>query len=89
MLHAGVAVVCVHLLLAGRRVRWVGARCSPGLLVKVLGESPWGAPLRHPPGWDIAIAPFAHASGLVAGTACAVFAEGVTWWRRRSFIASD
>jgi hypothetical protein len=37
------------------------------LLVKVVSESPWGAPLRQVPGWDIAVAPFAHASGLVAG----------------------
>ncbi len=87
VVHAGVAVVCAHLLFTGHR--WLGGAMLAGLLVKVLGESPWGAALRHPPGWDIAIAPFAHASGLVAGTACAVFAEGVTWWRRRPFIASD
>jgi hypothetical protein len=33
--------------------------------------------LRHPPGWDIATAPFAHASGLVAGLAAAMFCDAL------------
>ncbi len=81
VVHAGVAIVCVYLIVAGRR--FVGGGILAGLLAKVLSESPWGAPLRHPPGWDIAIAPAAHACGLVAGLACAAFVEAVAWLRRR------
>jgi rhomboid family GlyGly-CTERM serine protease len=82
VLHAGVAVVAVDLLLAGPRARrGIGAVLALGLLLKVLAEAPWGPALRHPAGWDIATAPFAHASGLVAGTVCALAAE--CWARRR------
>jgi hypothetical protein len=49
-----------------------------GLIVKLLLEAPWGAPLRHPAGIDIAVAPLAHASGAVAGLVCAVVARLVT-----------
>ena len=38
-----------------------------GLALKVMAETPWGEVLRHPAGWDIAVVPFAHASGLAAG----------------------
>jgi len=42
----------------------------------VASETPWAAEaLRHPAGWDIAIAPFAHASGLVAGIVASALAE--------------
>lgn len=86
VVHAGVAIVCVHLLFAGHR--WLGGAMLAGVLLKVLSETPWGAPLRHPPGWDIAIAPLAHASGLIAGFACAVLAEAVAWRRRgRPFVS--
>jgi rhomboid family GlyGly-CTERM serine protease len=87
VVHAGVAIVCVHLLLAGHRL--LGAAMLGGLLAKVLSETPWGAPLRHAAGWDIAIAPLAHASGLVAGTACALIAEGGARWRRRRSIVGE
>jgi hypothetical protein len=33
-----------------------------------------GAPLRVGSGWDFATAPLAHATGLVAGTLCAIAA---------------
>ena len=82
VVHAGVAIVALHLVLHGHR--WVGGAVLAGLLAKVVSESPWGAPLRYPPGWDIAIAPFAHASGLVAGTACALLAEASAWLGRRA-----
>jgi hypothetical protein len=39
--------------------------------VKLLIEAPWGPALRHPPDWDIAIAPLAHATGAIAGLAAA------------------
>jgi rhomboid family GlyGly-CTERM serine protease len=85
VVHAGVAIVGVHLLFAGHRV--LGGAILGVLLAKVLSETPWGAPLRHPPGWDIAIAPLAHACGLIAGTACAALAEGLASLRRRRVSA--
>ncbi len=76
VLHAGVAVAAVHLLFAGAgRRRAVGAALAAGLVLKVVAEAPWAAPLRQAPGWDIAIAPMAHASGAAAGFACAAGAE--------------
>lgn len=81
VLHAGVAVVAVHLIVAARGTRrLVGAGVLAGVAIKVLVEAPWGEALRHPAGWDIAVAPLAHASGLVAGAAMAGLAEGL---RRR------
>lgn len=50
-----------------RRVRWVGAAIAAGLVTKVLLEQPWRGALAHGAGWDIAIAPLAHASGALAG----------------------
>ncbi len=69
VLHAGVAVAALHLMrspnqLAARRI---GMALAAGALAKVLLEQPWGPALRHWPGWDIPIAPLAHASGLVSG----------------------
>ena len=83
VLHAGVAVVAVHLVCdekGGRARRWTGAAVAAGLVVKVLSESPWGATLRRPEGWDIAVAPLAHATGTLAGAGCGLIAE---WLRPR------
>lgn len=55
----------------GRR-RAVGALLAAGLAAKLLLEAPWAGPLRHAPGWDIAIAPLAHAAGALAGALCAL-----------------
>jgi len=78
VLHAGVAIVAVHLLACGApKQRRIGAAILVGLVAKVLLEAPWAGPLRHPAGWDIAVAPMAHASGLVMGVLCAVIAEGL------------
>lgn len=75
VLHAAVAVVAVQLVIDARGARRaIGAALLIGLIAKVVSESPWGAPLRHPAGWDIAVAPLAHATGLVAGAACALLA---------------
>jgi rhomboid family GlyGly-CTERM serine protease len=86
VLHAGVAIVGVHLVWRGApRQRRIGAAILVVLLGKVLGETPWNGPLRHPAGWDIAVAPLAHASGLVMGVLCAVIAEATarrTYHRR-------
>ncbi len=80
VLHAGVAVIAVVLLWAPNAStrRWVGLALLAGLVVKVLLETPWGAPLRHPAGIDIAVAPLAHASGLIAGLLCAIVARLAT-----------
>jgi rhomboid family GlyGly-CTERM serine protease len=80
--HAGVAVVGVHLLWRGApRARWIGGALLVGLLVKVLAEAPWAGPVRYAAGWDIAIAPLAHASGAAAGVVWALLMNG--WARRR------
>ncbi len=75
LVHAAVAIICVYLIGAGHRV--LGGAMLAGEIVKVLSEAPWGAPLRHPEGWDIAVAPLAHASGLIAGVLCALVAESL------------
>jgi rhomboid family GlyGly-CTERM serine protease len=83
VLHAGVAAVALHLIVATRGTRRrIGIAVFAGLLLKVLLETPWGAALRHPAGWDVAVAPFAHASGLVAGATLAALSEA---WARRPF----
>ena len=83
VLHAGVVVVAVHLVFEGTRTqRRVGAATLLIVLIKVLNETPWAGPLSHPAGWDIAVAPMAHASGLVAGVLTALAAQA--WHRRRT-----
>lgn len=81
VLHAGVAAAAVHLSWAGRTVqRRIGFAILAVLAIKLAGEAPWGDALRHHAGWDIAIAPLAHATGALAGAICAVACEA---WRRR------
>ncbi len=83
VVHAGVAIAAAQLVADGHRgQRVVGVLVLGGLLVKVISETPWRGPLLHPEGWDIAIAPMAHASGLVAGLLC--FAAARLWQRTRS-----
>jgi rhomboid family GlyGly-CTERM serine protease len=82
VLHAGVAVAGLHLIWHARgRRRAIGIALLGVMAVKLIGESPWGAPLRHPVGWDIAVAPLAHASGAVAGLLVAALIEA--WTSRR------
>ncbi len=73
-LHAGVAVAAVAIVreAALRRDRVLGALLLAGLCTKVLGEQAWVHTLVTPPGWDIAVAPLAHASGTVCGTLTAL-----------------
>ncbi len=73
VLHAAVAVATWQLLRGdpGRR-RVIGAALALGLVTKLALEAPWQGPLRQLPGWDIAIAPAAHASGALAGWLCAI-----------------
>ena len=75
VVHAGVAIVIAFVLITGTRAqRLVGSAVLVGFCAKLLSESPWGEALRHPAGWDIAVAPIAHASGALAGAACAAVA---------------
>ena len=84
VLHAGVAVASLYLVMCGVRTqRWIGAAILAGTCIKVLGETPWGAPLRHGNGWDIAVAPLAHATGLIAGALSAGVAQALAGLRRR------
>ncbi|MGZ5235476.1 MAG: rhombosortase [Caldimonas sp.] len=78
VLHAGVAAAALHLIVAARGPRRTGgAVLLAALAGQVLSEPPWGAALRHPAGWDIAVAPLAHATGLVAGLLTSAIAEAV------------
>lgn len=80
VLHAGVAVAALHLAGCGSgRRRTIGVALLAGLAVKVGSETPWGPPLRQVAGWDIAIAPAAHASGALAGLLCGAATEA---WHR-------
>lgn len=73
VLHAGVALLALPLAWRERgRRQAVGGLLLAGLLGKLVLEQPWGPALRHPPGWDIAVAPWAHASGTIAGLLLAV-----------------
>jgi rhomboid family GlyGly-CTERM serine protease len=73
VLHAAVAIVGVQVVAEGPRLRrGLGALLLAGLAAKVLVEAPWRAALQYPPGWDIAVAPLAHASGAVAGVLAAL-----------------
>ena len=83
VLHAGVAVAVVELLLRRRgRERLIGAAIGLGLVLKLALEQPLGAPLRRVEGWDIALVPFSHLSGALAGALCALAVLGLQ--RRRA-----
>jgi len=80
VLHAGVAVAVIALLQRPGRERHIGLAIAAGLIAKLWLEQAWTGPaLRQMPGWDIAVAPFSHFSGAVAGGACAMMAA---WWTR-------
>ncbi len=72
VLHAGVAIVAVVLMRAGRhRERRLGWAIGGVLALKLLSEAPWRGAVSHPVGWDIAVAPWAHVSGALAGVVLA------------------
>ena len=76
VLHAGVAVVATHLLWsASPTQRRIGIAVLAGLLLKLLGEAPWAGVISHPSGWDIAVAPGAHVSGVLVGMVLSALAE--------------
>lgn len=85
VLHAGVAVVAVHLVFTGTSTqRWIALAIIGAVIAKVVHEAPWQGALRHPEGWDIAVAPLAHACGALAGAMCGTFVEA--WHRVRGNI---
>lgn len=85
VLHAGVSAATVHLVVRGRgKARAIGCAIGVGLVLKVMLEAPWAGPLAHPAGWDIAIAPLAHASGVLAGALCA--AAALAWPGRHARV---
>jgi len=78
VLHAGVAVVAVHLLWRPSRAqRHIGALVLAGLAIKLMSEEPWAGAISRPAGWDVAVAPLAHVSGVVAGSVIAGLAEAL------------
>jgi rhomboid family GlyGly-CTERM serine protease len=80
VLHAGVAVLVWRLLRSAEpRERAIGAALAAGLLAKLALEAPWRGALRAVEGWDFALAPWAHASGALAGLAMAL---ALNPWRR-------
>lgn len=82
ILHAGVAVVAVHLLRHARGTRrGIAAAVLAGLAAKILLEAPWRGALQASAAWDFALAPLAHAAGAVAGT---VLGACATWRAPRS-----
>jgi rhomboid family GlyGly-CTERM serine protease len=89
VLHAGVVLTAVFVVAdeSGRR-RAIAVGVLMGLVLKLLLERPWAAPLRLGGGWDIAVAPLAHAtgavSGLVLGLAALLLRLWVDRWRSES-----
>jgi rhomboid family GlyGly-CTERM serine protease len=82
VLHAGMAVATLWLVASARGLRrGVGVAMLLGLVVKLLSERPWADVLRQAGGWDIALAPVGHATGAVAGFACA--AAALAWHQNR------
>lgn len=79
VMHAGVTAASVELC-RDRRTRFVGTSLLIGTSVKILTEAPWGDALRITAGWDIAIAPLAHATGAVFG---ALLSWTSPWWLPR------
>ena len=81
--HGGVAVVVCWLLMHGLPVqKRIAALLGVGLVAKIWTESPWGEGLRVVAGWDIAVVPWAHASGVVAGALCVLMTSAARrFWR--------
>lgn len=66
-LHALAAIAALALLTRRSRDRFIGAAIALGLVIKLVLEQPLGPVLRDTPGFDFAVAPFAHLSGALAG----------------------
>jgi rhomboid family GlyGly-CTERM serine protease len=76
VVHAGVAIGLVHLFICGTRgQRLIATVLCTGLVAKILSETPWRGSVQQQDGWDIAIAPIAHVTGVLAGTLLALTAH--------------
>lgn len=76
VLHAGVAIVALHLVWRERGPRRaIGWAVLVGLIIKLTLERPWAGPTLVVPGWDIRLAPLAHVAGTVAGLLCGAVAQ--------------
>ncbi|PTT79025.1 rhombosortase [Pelomonas sp. HMWF004] len=67
VLHGLVVIAALSLLVRAGRERLIGIGILLGLGIKLAFEAPLGPVLRATPGFDFAVAPFAHLSGAVAG----------------------
>lgn len=83
VLHAAVAVLGVHGLCGPPAQRRLGGLMLLALAVKVALEQPFGPLLRPAPGLAIAVAPWSHFSGSLAGLGCALLLQSVHLLRRR------
>lgn len=88
VLHAGVAVIVVHLLWpppgvsVDRTERLCGALLLLGLLSKIALERPWAAALTYHPLLGLQVVPAVHLSGALSGTVMALAAR-ILLTRRR------
>lgn len=80
VVHAGVAIGLVHLFVTGTRgQRLIAAALCAGLVAKIASETPWRGAVQQQEGWDIAIAPIAHVTGVIAGTTIASATHALRW----------
>lgn len=67
VLHGGAAIAAWRLSQqADARQRWVGRLLGAGLVLKCLSEAPWRGALQRVEGFDFALAPLAHSSGVLS-----------------------
>ncbi|MBQ0934269.1 rhombosortase [Ideonella paludis] len=67
VLHGGAAIAAWRLSRqADARQRWVGRLLGAGLVLKCLSETPWQGALQRVEGFDFALAPLAHSSGVLS-----------------------
>lgn len=67
VLHGGAAIAAWRLSQqADARQRWVGRLLGAGLVLKCLSEAPWQGALQRVEGFDFALAPLAHSSGVLS-----------------------
>lgn len=67
VLHGGAAIAAWRLSQqADTRQRWVGRLLGAGLVLKCLSEAPWQGALQRVEGFDFALAPLAHSSGVLS-----------------------
>jgi rhomboid family GlyGly-CTERM serine protease len=83
VLHAGAAIIAWRLLRSGQgRHQAVGGLLAAGLVFKLWTEQPFGAVVQDVPGWDFALAPWSHLSGVLAGLLMAALLNALALRRR-------